>query len=97
MCVNILLFITIFDIVNLSGGVQNMKKSEIVLFMFYHLLQFNELTKSDVMEEFKITTLTFARYLSDIRCFLIEKVPELEVVYDKVTDKYLLKKSGIDC
>lgn len=68
-----------------------MKKSEIVLYIFYLLLTNKEIRKEDIMSATDINSLTFARYLSDIRNFLVQNLNCCyEIKYRKSTSKYVL-------
>ncbi len=69
-----------------------MKKSEIVCLMFYRLLVNRSLKRADFINETKINSLTFARYLSDIRALLKDKIPQYHVVYNRGSDTYYLKE-----
>lgn len=67
-----------------------MTKSEVVLIIFYRLYTQKTIRKSDICSDCDITGLTFARYISDIRCFLIEAALPYELLYDKRNDCYTL-------
>lgn len=67
-----------------------MSKSEVVLIIFYRLYTQKTIRKSDILCDCGINSLTFARYLADIRCFLIEANLPFELLYDKKNDCYSL-------
>ena len=48
--------------------------------------------KMDVIEEYKLTSITFARYIAEIRDFLAERAPHLELIYNKSKSIYILKE-----
>ncbi len=74
-----------------------MNKSENVLLIFYKFLSEKKLTKEEVMKECSISSLTFARYLSDIRDFLEKNLNCYQVIYDKKQDIYFLKLNPSVC
>lgn len=65
-----------------------MNKSEVVLIIFYRLYTQKKIRKADILYDCDINSLTFARYLSDIRCFLVEAGLPFELLYDKRNDCY---------
>lgn len=67
-----------------------MSKSEVVLIIFYRLYTQKTIRKSDILCDCGINSLTFARYLADIRCFLVEANLPFELLYDKKNDCYSL-------
>lgn len=69
-----------------------MSKSEVVLIIFYRLYTQKTIRKSDILCDCGINSLTFARYLADIRCFLVEANLPFELLYDKKNDCYSLSR-----
>ena len=69
-----------------------MSKSEVVLIIFYRLYTQKAIRKSDILCDCGINSLTFARYLADIRCFLVETNLPFELLYDKKNDCYSLSR-----
>lgn len=67
-----------------------MSKSEVVLIIFYRLYTRKMIRKSEILCDCGINSLTFARYLADIRCFLVEANLSFEILYDKKNDCYSL-------
>lgn len=67
-----------------------MTKYETVLLMFYTLYTERVLTKEEIMEKCDITSLTFARYLGNIRSFLKKEMPGVEIVFEKKYKDYRL-------
>ena len=49
-----------------------MNKCDIVLVIFYTLLKEKRLKKEDIMSEYEVSNATFARYIAEIRDFLLE-------------------------
>ena len=76
---------------------ETMNKSENVLLIFYKFLSEKRLSKDEVMKECTISSLTFARYLADIRNFLDRNLPCYEVMYDKKENIYYLKLNSSCC
>lgn len=67
-----------------------MSKSEVVLIIFYRLYTQKTIRKSEILCDCGINSLTFARYLADIRCFLLEANLPFEILYNKTNDCYSL-------
>ena len=42
------------------------------------------------MSEYKVSNATFARYIAEIRNFLLEKEPALELTYSRTKKQYFL-------
>ena len=43
------------------------------------------------MSEYEVSNATFARYIAEIRDFLLEKEPALELTYSRTKKQYFLK------
>lgn len=69
-----------------------MKKCDVILSIFYSLITNKKIKKMDVIEEYKLTSITFARYIAEIRDFLAERAPHLELIYNKSKSIYILKE-----
>ena len=67
-----------------------MNKCDIVLVIFYTLLKEKRLKKEDIMSEYEVSNATFARYIAEIRDFLLEKEPALELTYSRTKKQYFL-------
>ena len=67
-----------------------MNKCDIVLVIFYTLLKEKRLKKEDIMSEYEVSNATFARYIAEIRYFLLEKEPALELTYSRTKKQYFL-------
>ena len=67
----------------LPAGFLIMKKCDVILSIFYSLITNKKIKKMDVIEEYKLTSITFARYIAEIRDFLAERAPHLELIYNK--------------
>ena len=67
-----------------------MNKCDIVLVIFYTLLKEKRLKKEDIMSEYEVSNATFARYIAEIRNFLLEKEPALELTYSRTKKQYFL-------
>ena len=67
-----------------------MNKCDIVLVIFYTLLTEKRLKKEDIMSEYEVSNATFARYIAEIRNFLLEKEPALELTYNRKKKQYFL-------
>lgn len=67
-----------------------MKKSEIILHIYHHLLLDKNVSKEETMKEFDISSLKFARYISDIRSFLVNEKIGYQLAYERKIDRYCL-------
>ena len=67
-----------------------MNKCDIVLVIFYTLLKEKRLKKEDIMSEYEVSNATFARYIAEIRNFLLENEPALELTYSRKKKQYFL-------
>jgi hypothetical protein len=67
-------------------------KTQTVLLLCDRLLRLGFFRKEETLVENKISAGTFKRYVSEIRCFLANYHPEMELDYDKKDDCYRLKK-----
>lgn len=69
-----------------------MKKSEVLLHMYHCLLVNKSISKHDVMDKFGISSLRFARYLADIRAFLVKEGLSYQLIYERKVDRYILAR-----
>ena len=60
-----------------------LSKAEAVLYLYDHFLENHVVIKEDTLFSIEITDLTFRRYMSEIRCYLQEFHPEMEIHYRK--------------
>lgn len=67
-----------------------MKKSDVLLHMYHCLLVNKSLSKQEVIKRFNISSLRFARYLADIRAFLVKESLAYQVIYERKVDRYYL-------
>ena len=67
-----------------------MKKSEVILHMYHCLLVNNSICKKEVLDKFGISSLRFARYLADIRSFLVKEQLSYQLIYERKVDRYYL-------
>jgi hypothetical protein len=68
------------------------KRIETALFLYELLLTTKRAKRLFVISSLDISTATFKRVISDIRCYLIEFQPDRELVYSKLEDAYFLRK-----
>jgi hypothetical protein len=66
------------------------KRIEAALFIYELLLSHKRVQKSFVMAALDISTATFKRVISDIRCYLMECEPSKELVFSKKDRQYYL-------
>lgn len=67
------------------------KKSIGILVLLDELREKKTVTKASFCEEYQISSPTFERYISDVRIFLQDRHPELELAYDAKDKVYRLK------
>jgi predicted DNA-binding transcriptional regulator YafY len=69
-------------------------KTQAVLLMYQTLVEKGQLQKSEILERLTINSLTFKRYISELRCFFANFDPIHDVVYDRKSDSYLFVKAN---
>jgi|LAHS01.1.fsa_nt_gb hypothetical protein len=69
-----------------------LSKAEAVLYLYDHFLENHVVIKEDTLFSIEITDLTFRRYMSEIRCYLQEFHPEMEIHYRKGEGVYLYRR-----
>lgn len=67
-----------------------MKKSEVILHMYHNLLVNKSICKKDIIDKFGVSSLRFARYLADIRAFLVKEGLSYQLIYERKVDRYYL-------
>jgi len=69
-------------------------KTQGVLLLYDHLRLNGQLKKADALHELDISSLTFKRYISELRCYFANFDPYNEVIYDRYHDAYYLVKAS---
>lgn len=69
-----------------------MKKTDVILDILYTLLTTKKLKKGDIISKYQISSITFARYIADVRGFFAENAPKYVVIYNKDKRYYALKE-----
>lgn len=67
-------------------------KAILILLLFRHLESGQKITKSAFCEDYGLSARSFERCLAEIRCYLAEEEPYLEIRYDRGADGYGLAK-----
>lgn len=67
-------------------------KTFLVLLLFRQLESGKKITKTDFVQDYHISSRSFDRYIAEIRCYLLEQEPYLELRFDKGTEAYALTK-----
>lgn len=70
-----------------------MKKSDILLHIYHCLLVNKNVSKQEIMKKFSISGLRFARYLADIRSFLVKEGLSYQIIYERKVDRYYLVRN----
>ena len=68
-------------------------KTQATMFILNLLLKNKELSKSDVLDVLDISSLTFSRYIQEIKAYLLNFNIPLEIKYYRYNDKYRLIES----
>jgi hypothetical protein len=73
-------------------GEKTMKtsKTQAVLFIYENLKEKGQISKADVLSELEISDLTFKRYVSELRSYLMNFNCPAELLYLKKEDRYRL-------
>lgn len=64
------------------------------LFLYEHLLANETITKEKTIGTLNISSTTFKRLVSDLRCYLMEQHPDEELFYNRVDKTYRLKNNA---
>lgn len=77
------------------SGVKSKKENKtfLVLLLFRELEDGKKITKKDFVQDYLVSPRSFDRYIAEIRCYLLEEEPYLELRFDKETKAYALTKS----
>jgi hypothetical protein len=67
-----------------------MKKSEVILHIYHRLLVNKSIYKKEITDKFDLSGLRFARYIAEIRSFLVKENLSYQLIYERKTDKYSL-------
>ncbi len=70
-------------------------KTQALLYMYFILMKNGQFTKQEILAEIKINSLTFARYIQELRAFFYNFYTGYEIIYIKKDDMYVLE-SNID-
>lgn len=68
------------------------QRAAVVLEMVFALQEKGHFTEAGIISELRISRSTFFRCLSDLRCYLQERRPFEEIVYDDTKGVYRLEK-----
>lgn len=72
-----------------QGGMGN-QRTYLCIAMVFALKERGHFKKSDIMDMFRCSQRTYDRALSDLRCYLMEHLPEQELKYDKKSELFSL-------
>lgn len=64
------------------------RRISVALFIYECLLAGQTVRGSEVRDELDVSISTFRRAISDVRCFLMERHPDRELIYEKLHDAY---------
>jgi hypothetical protein len=71
-------------------------KSQAVLYLYACLLEKGSVEKSEIMDALELSDLTFKRYVSELRSYLMNFSRPEELVYLKKENRYVLRPIRID-
>lgn len=66
-------------------------KTQALLYIFETLLKEGSIKKEDMMQQLEITSLTFKRYMQEIRAYAFNFFKKYELIYSRKEDRYFLK------
>lgn len=66
-------------------------KTQALLYIFEALLKEGSIKKEDMMQQLEITSLTFKRYMQEIRAYAFNFFKKYELIYSRKEDRYYLK------
>lgn len=69
-----------------------LSKAEAVLYLYDHFIENHVVIKEETLKAIDVSDLTFRRYMSEIRCYLQEFHPEMEIHYRKGEGVYLFRR-----
>ena len=69
------------------------QRAAVVLEMVFSLQEKGSFAEADIMDGLGISRSTFFRSLSDLRCYLQEQRPYMEIAYDSKKGTYSIRKS----
>ena len=69
-------------------------KGQVLLFIYDKLSKEKRIYKSAIQDACGISSITFKRYIGEIRNYYAKIHPELKIVYDRKKDRYLVRKVG---
>lgn len=61
------------------------------LYLYATLLDKGQFTRERVLSDLPISSSTFKRVVSDLRCYLAEYHPEKEIVFEEKEEAYFLR------
>lgn len=64
---------------------------EVGLYLLETLVKEGSVDKEEIIAKFTISSATFKRSISDLRCYFTENDPEYELSYDSKLKRYVLK------
>ena len=67
------------------------QRTYLCIAMVFALKEHGYFRKSDIMDMFHCSQRTYDRALSDLRCYLMEQLPEQELKYDKKSETFQLR------
>lgn len=70
-------------------------KAYLVLLLFRLLEKGEPVAKADFIAEYHASPRSFDRYIAEIRCYLLEQEPYLELDYERKQGTYLLRKPAL--
>ena len=71
-------------------------RAAVVLEMAFRLQEAGFFDETSLRDNLNISRSTFYRSLSDFRCYLIERRPDIELAFSSKKNAYYFRKGGIE-
>lgn len=71
-------------------------RAAVVLEMAFRLQEAGFFDETSLRDNLNISRSTFYRSLSDFRCYLIERRPDIELAFSSKKNAYYFRKAGIE-
>lgn len=65
-------------------------KTQVCLYIYEQLLKNGSISSEEIKTKFDLCDKTFSRYISELRCYLVNFFKNVDIVYVKKENNYLL-------
>ena len=70
-----------------------LSKGQALLFIYERFAKEKRVTKASIQDICQISSITFKRYVGEIRGYYAQVHPDYEIIYDRKKDCYLVQKN----